>query len=42
MCLSQETIASQQNYSETIPYCVLAEIPLHLIKTILRQFHIVF
>ena len=32
MCPSQENIASHQNYSKTIPKCVLAKVQLHLIE----------
>ena len=36
-CFSQNSFASSLNYSKTIPYCVLAEIQLHLVEIILRQ-----
>ena len=32
LCHSQETIASHQKYSKTIPYCILANFQLHLIE----------
>ena len=37
LCFSQNSIASRRSYSKTIPYCVLAEIQLHLVEIILRQ-----
>ena len=42
LCLSQNYIASHRKYSKTISNCVSAEIPMHLIDVILRQFQIVF
>ena len=41
LCLSQNSIAPQLNYSETIPNCVFAEIQLHFVEIILTQWQIV-
>ena len=41
LCLSQNSIAPQWNYSKTIQKFVLAEIQLHLVEIILWQFQIV-
>ena len=41
MCLSQNSIAFHRNYFRTIPNCVLAEFPLHLIDIFQRQCQIV-
>ena len=40
MCLSRNSIAPHRYYSKTFPNCVLAEIQLHLVEIILRQFQI--
>ena len=42
LCPSRKSIASYRNYSKTFPWCVWAEIQLHLIEIILGRFQIVF
>ena len=38
LCLSQNSKVPHRNYSQTSPKCALAEIQLHLVEIILRQF----
>ena len=38
LCVSQNSIASHRNFSTTIPNFVLAQIQLHLIEILLREF----
>ena len=41
LCVSRNSIPSHRNCSKTIPNCVVTEVQLPLIETIVRQFQIV-
>ena len=41
ICRSRISITPHRKFSKTIPNCLLAEVQLHLIEIILRQFQVV-